>query len=122
MRNTKHVRPATALFLTAFLLIAAGFMPHHGWSNYDQEQGMTLTGEILESNYENPHGTIRLQTPDKTWLVILAPRSRMEDRGLTQDMLTVGGTATVLAYPHKRIEDEARAERITIGEKTTELR
>jgi uncharacterized membrane protein YphA (DoxX/SURF4 family) len=122
MQGRRTTLAMTAL-LACLVLVTAGAVLHHGWSNYDQESPMNMTGTIQEFTYENPHGTMRLQTAeDTTWLVILAPTGRMESRGLTRDMLTVGGTATVLAYPHKTIADEARAERITIGEKTTELR
>jgi hypothetical protein len=72
--------------------------------------------------YENPHGMLTLEVKKKKWTVVLAPPSRMETRGLTKDMLKVGGTATVVGYPHLKVKDEMRAERITIGEKTTELR
>jgi hypothetical protein len=46
----------------------------------------------------------------------------MESRGLARDMLTVGATASVYGYPHRTKSDEMRAERITIGGKTIELR
>lgn len=72
--------------------------------------------------YENPHGMIKLEVKKKKWTVVLAPPSRMEGRGLTKDMLKVGETATVVGYPHLKVKDEMRAERITIGDKTTELR
>jgi hypothetical protein len=46
----------------------------------------------------------------------------MTTRGLTEEMLKTGTSATVVGYPHRKIADEMRAERITIGEKTVELR
>ena len=46
----------------------------------------------------------------------------MENRGLQKDMLNSGGKATVYGYPNRNKPDELRAERITIGDKTTELR
>ena len=95
---------------------------HHGWRSYDQTKTLNSTGKILETGYESPHGMIKLEVKKKTWTVVLAPPSRMESRGLTKDMLKVGATATVVGYPHRKIEDEMRAERITIGNKTTELR
>ena len=95
---------------------------HHGWSGYDSSKGLTLTGTIREAGYEHPHGSIRLETTEKTWLVVLAPPSRMENRGLPRQMLAVGKTATVYGYPHRTETDELRAERITIDAKTTELR
>ena len=65
---------------------------------------------------------IKLEVEKKTWTVVLAPPSRMESRGLTKDLLKVGATASVVGYPHLKIKDEMRAERIIIDAKTTELR
>jgi hypothetical protein len=98
---------------------------HHGWSSYDADKTLTLTGTLRESSYSNPHGMTRLQVDGKdgkNWLVILAPPSRMSARGLTQEMLKDGTTATVVGYPHREKADELRAERITINGKTIELR
>ena len=110
-----------ALLLIILTLFA--FAPlHHGWSSYDQTKPTKVTGKILEMTYENPHGEIKLEEKKKKWTIVLAPPSRMESRGLTKDMLKAGTTATVVAYPHLKIKDEMRAERITIADKTTELR
>jgi hypothetical protein len=46
----------------------------------------------------------------------------MENRGLPKENLAVGGQATVYGYPHRSNATELRAERITIKDKTTELR
>ena len=116
-RNGKQA----ALLFIALSLFA--FVPlHHGWSSYDQTKPTNVTGKILEMTYENPHSVIKLEEKKKKWTIVLAPPSRMESRGLTKDMLKVGATATVVAYPHLKVKDEMRAERITIGDKTTELR
>ena len=96
---------------------------HHGWSSYDQKKVLNLQGEILEYTYDNPHGMLKFKADNKTWTVVLAPPSRMESRGLSEDMLKKKGTtALVVGYPHLTVKDEMRAERITINEKTTELR
>lgn len=111
-----------------FVTLAAAFvcfsfsLLHHGWSSYDQKKVLNLEGEILEYNYDNPHGMLRFKAEDKTWTVVLAPPSRMQSRGLEESMLGKGVRATIVGYPHLKIEDEMRAERITIGDKTTELR
>jgi Family of unknown function (DUF6152) len=102
--------------------LGAGAAAHHGWSGYDASKVLTLTGTIKEFGYEHPHGSVRLETPDKTWFVVLAPPSRMENRGLKRDMLAPGTSATVVGYPNRTEPDEMRAERITIAGKTTELR
>ena len=109
------------------LLLAAAAVPvaalaHHGWSEYDSTQTLKLTGTIEASGYEHPHGHIVLKTPAKTWDAVLAPPSRMEARGLSRDMLKVGVEATVEGYPNKGKPDEMRAERITVGGRTVELR
>jgi hypothetical protein len=111
-----------AIAATLWLLAAGVAAAHHGWSGYEAGTATTLTGTITESGYEHPHGFVRLETPGKTWLVVLAPPSRMENRGLARAMLAPGTKATVMGYPHRTEPDELRAERITIAGKTTELR
>lgn len=106
----------------AALLAAAPAVAHHGWSEYDNAKELTVTGRIVESGYEHPHGHIRLEAPGKTWLVVLAPPTRMENRGLARDALRVGNTATVVGYQNRGKPDEMRAERITVDGKTVELR
>ena len=105
-----------------FALAALPVAAHHGWSEYDSTKPLTFTGKILESGYVHPHGHVRLETPGKTWLVILAPPSRMENRGLAITDLKNGGTVTVVGYANREKPDEMRAERITSGGKTVELR
>ena len=95
---------------------------HHGWSEYDATQELKLTGTIEDSTYEHPHGSIHLKTPGKTWIVVLAPPSRMDMRGLSKDALKAGATASVVGYPNRNKPEEMRAERITVGGKTVELR
>ena len=115
--NAKLATVATLAMLTMPPALA-----HHGWSEYDSNQALTLTGTITESGYEHPHGHIRLQVPGKLWLVTLAPPSRMENRGLPKDALAVGKEATVVGYPNRSNPGEMRAERITVDGKTVELR
>ena len=106
----------------SLLLVATAAFAHHGWSEYDSSKPLQLSGTIEQSGYSHPHGFVNLKTVDKTWNVVLAPPSRMENRGLSQDMLAVGTQATVVGYQNRNKADELRAERITIGEKTIELR
>lgn len=95
---------------------------HHGWSHYDATKAVTLTGTIVEAHYDYPHATLRLRTADRTWLCVLAPPYRMDSRGLPREALKVGATATVAGYPDRDGSDEMRAERITLGDRTVELR
>ena len=117
-------RPVSVALFAASLILwgHVGAGAHHGWANYDESRAMNVTGVIREAAYENPHGYARLEVEGTVWLVILAPPARMQRRGLTREMLQVGTTATVVGYPHRRIEGEMRAERITIDGRTVELR
>jgi hypothetical protein len=119
---TRRILMTVAMLTGALVAGAWGVAAHHGWSGYDSTQVLNLTGVIRESGYEHPHAYIRLEVPGKTWLVVLAPPSRMERRGMPRDMLAVGKTATVVGYPHRSDPEEMRAERITIDGKAVELR
>jgi len=110
------------LALFAWSLVPVAAFAHHGWSEYDASHTLTLTGTIEEAGYEHPHGYVKLKTPTKTWIAVLAPPSRMDNRGLSREALKVGETATVVGYPNRNKPGEMRAERITIGGKTVELR
>ena len=108
--------------LIASLFASLPAAAHHGWSEYDATKALTFTGKVVESGYEHPHGHIRLETPGKTWLVILAPPSRMENRGLPAADIAKGRTVTVVGSANREKKEEMRAERITAGGKTVELR
>src|SRR5690349_10396334 len=115
------------IFTATFVpLLALGFIAlahaHHGWSEYDSGNTLKLSGVIKEAGYEHPHGHVRLETPGKTWLVVLAPPSRMSARGLASTELKPGIAAEVVGYPNRNKSEEMRAERITVGGKTVELR
>jgi hypothetical protein len=106
----------------ALALAAAAAHAHHGWSEYDSAKPLTVSGVIKESGYEHPHGHVSLQTEGKTWHVVLAPPSRMSARGLPAAELKPGTKAQVVGYANRSKAEEMRAERITVGGKTVELR
>jgi hypothetical protein len=116
----KRVAIAIALLMTAFTTDFT--LAHHGWSGYDSSQVLNLSGVIQESGYEHPHAYMKMEVGNRLWLVVLAPPSRMERRGIPRDMLAIGTTATVVGYAHRSSAGEMRAERVTIDGKTAELR
>jgi hypothetical protein len=110
------------LLVAGALALPVAVSAHHGWSEYDTANELKLTGRIVESGYEHPHGHVRLEAPGKTWEVVLAPPSRMERRGLEKGALKPGATVTVVGYPNRSKPQEMRAERIIIDGKSVELR
>jgi hypothetical protein len=124
-RKTKlerFMRYSSTIGIVVLSALAWPAAAHHGWSEYDSSKVLELTGTIKQSGYEHPHGHVSLETPGKVWEVVLAPPSRMQNRGLEESALKPGNKATVVGYPNRNKPEEMRAERITIGDKTVELR
>jgi hypothetical protein len=109
-------------FVLLFLLSVAFIPFHHGWADYDQNTVLDFTGTIQQSTYENPHAIAKVSDKKKTWNVVLAPVSRLQERGVSADMLKKGTSVRVVGYPHREIKDEMRAERIFINGNKYELR
>ena len=105
-----------------FLLSVSFTYFHHGWANYDQNKVLDFKTTIEKSTYENPHALAEVKYEGATWTVYLAPASRMTARGLSADMIKKGTAVRIVAYPHKKIKTEMRAERIFVDGEKYELR
>jgi hypothetical protein len=93
-----------------------------GGGSYDAAHPVTVNGPILTLSFENPHATVTVRGNDKTGTVTLAPTSRMNSRGATQNVVAVGNNISAYGYPSTVAKDEMRAERITVDGKTYEMR
>lgn len=103
--------------------LSAAFLPfHHGWADYDQNTVLDYTGTVQQVTYENPHAIAKITDKKKTWTVVLAPISRLQERGLTAEMLKKGTSVRVVGYPHRELKNEMRAERVFINGNKYELR
>jgi hypothetical protein len=94
----------------------------HDWPAYDLSKQQKLTGVIKSVSYRGKPPLLRMEVNKQLLTVVLAPPSRMEFRDLTEDLLKPGITVSVVAYPSKQIKETVRAETITVGKTTTELR
>jgi len=104
------------------VLLAGTAAAHHGWGSYDPGKVITLEGPVLESRYEFPHGEIVMEGEGKRWNVVLAPPSRLSTRGVEQSDIAVGKRLKAEGYPSKVVDNEMRAERLTIGGRVFEMR
>lgn len=111
-----------SIMAAALVLVPAAALAHHGWSSYDDTKPLTVTGPLQKVTWGNPHGTAEIQWQRKSWAVVLAPTARMEARGLTRAMLDKGQKVTLFGYPRRDGAAEMRIERVTVGDKTVELR
>lgn len=116
------MRTKLIVLFAIMLSAAATAWAHHGWSSYDARKAMKFDAALAAVRYRNPHAEVEVDYEGKRWLVILAPISRMESRGLRGDALVAGKTVTIEGYPRSDGTAELRAERITVDEKTVELR
>jgi len=129
-------KPAAALVLAA-ILVLTGMSFHHGWSSYHQDIELTYTGTVTSNKIGNPHTYIDLDVAERAWKddraraydkvedwnVVLAPLTRMQNRGMGDTtVLNVGKTVKVVGYPSRTVAKEMRAERIIIGDLSIELR
>lgn len=121
MRRTP-ARPVLVALLLAVSLPLSPSAAHHGWSSYDAGQVLEVTAALTDLDWANPHATAKVVFRGARWDVILAPTARMENRGLTKDMIDRGQTVTLVGYPRSDGTKEMRIERIVVGGKTVELR
>lgn len=108
--------------IAAAALTAGAALAHHGWGSYDPNRVVVLEGPVLESKYEFPHGEIVLEGQGKRWQVILAPSSRMAARSLNAADIAVGKRVKAEGYPSKAVDNEMRAERVTVDGRVIEMR
>ena len=110
------------LITLAATVSAGAAWAHHGWGSYDATKAFTISAPVESLAWADPHAHVMLKHQGATWEATLAPLFRMQARGITQDMLKPGTPVVVEGYPSMRTEHEMRAERITVGGKTVELR
>ncbi len=107
-------RRRTTLAAIGLALAAGTAIPpalaHHGWGSYDAQAPLTLAGTIERVATASAHATLWLRTADRTWEVVLAPPSRMANRGLPATSLQPGQSVEVMGYPHRQQANELRAE------------
>jgi len=116
------MRRRLMLAAIACLALAGPAGAHHGWGSYDASKVLTLDGIVTEVRADNPHAELKLEVSGKVWLVTLSPPSRMANRGKPISDIKVGDRLVAVGYPSKVNPDEIRAERITHGGMTIELR
>lgn len=94
----------------------------HQWSAYDVTNAQKLSGVLKQIKFNETMPTMTLDVEGKPLLIVLAPAPRMEFRDLTEDMLKPGMTLTVVAYRSKARSGEFRAQSVTVGRQTFDMR
>jgi hypothetical protein len=104
------------LSIVAALMVAAipGFA-HHGFTMFDMEKNVTLTGTVEAYDWFNPHSHITVKVgPDSadksivgTWDVEGAAPSIMARQGWNKSTYKVGDPITIVVHPLKNGEKGA---------------
>jgi hypothetical protein len=111
-----------SLLVVIAALIPAAALAHHGWSTYDPDKPVSVTGKLSDVTWSNPHAGAKIGYQRRTWNVVLAPVTRMEARGLTSAMLTSGKPVTLEGQVRKDGVPEMKIDRLTLDGKAYELR
>jgi hypothetical protein len=113
------------LAISAFIIgctMTAPALGHHGWGSYDADKPLMLKGPIESISLQNPHGQMNLPNAGASWVVTLAPLSRMNARGATSKTLRPGVIAVAYGYPKRDGSREIRAEWIEVNGQRFQLR
>jgi hypothetical protein len=107
--------------LAGVALLVALSMPayaHHGWGG-NEEQESTLTGTLeAPVSLAGPHATMKLKVNGQVWDVTLAPSGRTAGAGLTENVIPVGSTVTIVGHKNKTANRfEIKTERVTYNDK-----
>lgn len=116
-----HAAMIAAAIATGLTVDASEASAYDGWSDYNPQQALTITGEIQQVSRGDLQTMIRLKSGDIIWTAILATPSRVDSRGLPQDALKAGQIVQLIGYPHRKEANELRAKRMILGDRTIEL-
>ena len=100
-------QPMAAMAAGAFaLFMASGASAHHSFAMFDFTKNVSLTGEIKEFKWTNPHSWIVVTVADaagKTtdWQVEGGSPNGLGRQGWKRDSLKVGDKAVVVIHPYK---------------------
>jgi hypothetical protein len=98
------------------------YPPERDWTAYDRARSVELTGVVRETSFAGQYGVTEIDVDGSTWTVVLAPIPRISFRDLSEDALAPGVTVTVQGFVARQRSDELRAERVTLGGESFEMR
>ena len=91
----------------ASLLLSAPLFAHHGFAGrYDEDHPVTVTGTVVELQFQNPHSFIIFANKDASgkdvrWQAELGSANLMAREGWTRTMLKAGDRITIIGPQNK---------------------
>jgi hypothetical protein len=93
--------------VAASLLLSAPLFAHHGFAGrYDEDHPVTVTGTVVELQFQNPHSFIIFENKDASgkdvrWQAELGSANLMAREGWTRTMLKAGDRITIIGPQNK---------------------
>ena len=103
----KNKRMASFFVSLAALLLASPALAHHGFAGrYDEDHPVTVSGTVVELQWENPHSFIIFDTKDPSgkvlrWQAELGSASGLGREGWTRSTLKAGDRITIIGPQNK---------------------
>ena len=91
----------------ASLLLSAPLFAHHGFAGrYDEDHPVTVTGTVVELQFQNPHSFIIFENKDAggkdvRWQAELGSANLLAREGWTRTMLKAGDRITIIGPQNK---------------------
>ena len=93
--------------VAASLLLSAPLFAHHGFAGrYDEDHPVTVTGTVVELQFQNPHSFIIFENKDAggkdvRWQAELGSANLLAREGWTRTMLKAGDHITIIGPQNK---------------------
>ena len=113
MMAGKHM--IVAMAAAASILCATGSQAHHSVAvGFDMERRVTVTGQIVDMEWINPHARMFFEVEDEigetqTWIISFTSANNLFRRGWRSTHLPVGATITVSGFPARDGSNELYA-------------
>ncbi len=108
-------RPVYVLGVMLALLFTCGQVSaHHGSSNYDMSNTLSVKGTITQFEFINPHSAIHLEAKDdkgniEQWLIEADSPNNLSRTGWSKDSLKPGDKVTIVG---NRLKDGSKVMRL----------
>ena len=119
-------KPMTAAMAAAgSILLATGSQAHHSVAvGFDMERRITVTGQIVDMEWINPHARMFFEVEDEngeaqTWIISFTSANNLFRRGWRSTHLPVGATITVSGFPARDGSNELYAGETRLADGTT---